>query len=71
MLCCIDREFGSCSKLLGCSSKILFVVPDFACVTKCFFFLIFFNFFKFVMAYLFVLFSDPEIPLVYIPVAVL
>jgi len=37
MFSSINKTFGCCSKIFGCSNKKLFVVPNFAAVTKPFF----------------------------------
>jgi len=38
MLSSINRTFGCCSKIFGCSNKKICVVPNFVAVTKLFFF---------------------------------
>ena len=37
MLSSINKTFGCCSKIFGCSSKKIFVVTNFVVVTKTFF----------------------------------
>ena len=38
MFSSINKTFGCCSKIFGCSNKKIFVVPNFVAVTKPFFF---------------------------------
>jgi len=38
MISSINKTFGCCSEIFGCSNKKLFVVPNFVAVTKPFFF---------------------------------